>query len=407
MIGMSQIRKRLIYGILIGAGIGVIGIAIAIIWALNVVKSYEEGTNKDYIANYTTEVVMLNKDVIQGETITEDMLTTARVHISSSPADQAGYGAVGMIAKYNIPANIPLVNGMFGNQIVTIDERIQEISSVMLPTGLVEGEYIDIKIKMASGLEYVVLPQIKVEKIFGTNIWLYLDEEELYLLNSAIVDTYLNEGVTLYGVRYVDPTTQIKTGDIFVDEEGNEISISDLAKKSLYEKIEEDVTNGTVALDIPDALIKIGEDEEDNTESSEEEQNTDADLDVDTDTDENTDVDEDEEDPQEDKKYINFTDNLTDLILKYAIEYRYYVESYNKVTRTYQPSDIIMEHMRNNKYITDEAKESLNADVRRQIEEKLTQFENESGEGYQSAVSGLAEQISAQQSLRNSTLSGE
>jgi len=156
MIGMSQIRKRLIYGILIGAAVGVIGIVISIIWAVNVVKSYEEGTNKDYIANYTTEIVMLNKDVIQGETITENMLTTARVHISSAPADQAGYNAIGKIAKYNIPANIPLVNSMFGENIVTIDERIQEVSSVMLPTGLVEGEYIDIKIKMASGLEFSV-----------------------------------------------------------------------------------------------------------------------------------------------------------------------------------------------------------------------------------------------------------
>ena len=76
MIGMSQIRKRLIYGILIGAAIGIIGIAITLIWAINVVNSYKEGTNKEYVAKYTTEVVMLNRDVIQGETITDNMLYT-------------------------------------------------------------------------------------------------------------------------------------------------------------------------------------------------------------------------------------------------------------------------------------------------------------------------------------------
>jgi len=380
MIGMSQIRKRLIYGILIGAAVGVIGIVISIIWAVNVVKSYEEGTNKDYIANYTTEIVMLNKDVIQGETITENMLTTARVHISSAPADQAGYNAIGKIAKYNIPANIPLVNSMFGENIVTIDERIQEVSSVMLPTGLVEGEYIDIKIKMASGLEYVVLPQVKVERIFGTTIWLYLNEEELYLLNSAIVDTYLSDGVTLYGVRYVDPTTQIKIGD----------DTADMARLKLSKKIETDVANGAIALTIPDEVTTTT--------------TTDEAVTTDTDNVENT---TDNTTTEETPEYINFSDNLTDLILKYAIEYRYYVESYNKVERTYEPSAIVMEHMKNNKYITDEAKASLDADVRRQIEEKLEQFKTTSGDNYESAVSGLTNQVSTQQALRESTLSGQ
>jgi len=380
MIGMSQIRKRLIYGILIGAAVGVIGIVISIIWAVNVVKSYEEGTNKDYIANYTTEIVMLNKDVIQGETITENMLTTARVHISSAPADQAGYNAIGKIAKYNIPANIPLVNSMFGENIVTIDERIQEVSSVMLPTGLVEGEYIDIKIKMASGLEYVVLPQVKVERIFGTTIWLYLNEEELYLLNSAIVDTYLSDGVTLYGVRYVDPTTQIKIGD----------DTADMARLKLSKKIETDVANGAIALTIPDEVTTTT--------------TTDEAVTTDTDNVENT---TDNTTTEETPEYINFSDNLTDLILKYAIEYRYYVESYNKVERTYEPSAIVMEHMKNNKYITDEAKASLDADVRRQIEEKLEQFKTTSGDNYESAGSGLTNQVSTQQALRESTLSGQ
>jgi len=390
MIGMSQIRKRLIYGILIGVGIGIIGIAITLVWSIKVVNSYKDGTNKEYIAKYTTEVVMLNRDVIQGEKITDDMLMTARVHISSAPSDQAGYASVGRIAKYNIPANIPLINGMFGDQIITIDERIQEISSVMLPTGLSEGEYIDIKIKTASGLEYVVLPQIKVEKIFGSAIWLYLNEEELYLLNSAIVDTYLNEGVKLYGVRYVDPTTQIKIGDIFVDEEGNQISISEQAKKDLIEKIEKDVADGTVALSIPDTVLA--------------DQNVEGETD---DVDNSDNQNEETEKTEETAEYIDFRENLADLLLKYSIEYRYYVESYNKVARTYEPSDIIREHMMANEYITEKAKESLNADIRRQIEEKLVQFENQTGDKFANTVSGLNTQIAAQQAIRNSTLSGQ
>ncbi len=388
MIGMSQIRKRLIYGILIGAGIGIIGIVITVIIAARTVNSYKNGTNKEYIANYTTEVVMLNRNVVQGETIKEDMLTKARVHKSAAPTDQAGYGAVGKIAKYNIPANIPLINSMFGDNIVSVDERIQEVSSVMLPTGLSEGEYIDIKIKMASGLEYVVIPQIKVQKMSGTTIWLYLDEEELYLLNSAIVDTYLSDGVTLYGVRYVDPTTQIK-----LDEDAAE-----KAKIQLAEKIEKDVADGTAAITVPSEVSTQTETNGENAVTTSDENTTPV-TDNTTTTNETTTTDN-----TPSQEYVNFSDNLSGLLLKYAIEYRYYVESYNKMTRTYEPSAIVMEHMKANKYITDEAKASLNADIRRQIEEKIEQFKSTSGEQYETAVSGLANQITTQQTLRNSTL---
>ena len=67
--------------------------------------------------------------------------------------------------------------------------------------------------------------------------------------------------------------------------------------------------------------------------------------------------------------------------------------------------------MLENKYITEEAKESLRKSledgVRRSIEERLTQFMDDSGEKFESAVSGLQSQIAAQQSLRNSTLAGQ
>ena len=383
MIGMSQIRKRLIYGILIGAGIGIIGIAITLIWSISVVNSYKEGTNKEYIANYTTEIAMLNRDVIQGETITDDMLTYARVHIKSKPTNVVGTEIVGQIAKYNIPANIPLVATMFGTEIVSVDERIQEVNTVNLPSDLENDDYIDIKIKMASGVEYVVIPQIKVEEVRGTTILLHLNEEDLYYLNSAIVDTYLSDGGSiLYGVKYVDEDTQIKLGD--------EDTIN-TAKYELSKKIEADVANGTIALTVPAEVTDQA------TNSTEEVQADNTDAEATTDTDAETEVTQ---------EYINFTDNLSDLILKYAIEYRYYVESYNKVERTYQPSTIVMDHMKANKYITDKAKEKLSADVRRQIEEKIEQFQNTNGDNYQLAVSGLTNQITEQQTLRNSTLNG-
>ena len=49
MIGMSQIKKKMLQGIAIGAAIGVVGIGITGFVSYKIVKSYQDGTNKNYL----------------------------------------------------------------------------------------------------------------------------------------------------------------------------------------------------------------------------------------------------------------------------------------------------------------------------------------------------------------------
>lgn len=340
MIGMNQIKKRLINGILIGLGIGLVGIIVILLITNNIIKGYEEGTNKNFLKEYTSMVVSLTRDVVQGETITDDMLKTTRIHNSTTPKDAiTSKGAIlGKIAKYNIASNSTAVSGMFADKLLTEDVRIQEINSVLLPTDLTEGDYVDIRIMYPSGVEYIVLAQKQVSKIRGTTIWMDMTEEHTLLLNSAIVDTYLTAGTKLYAVRYSDPTTQIK-----VDDASQMVA----AEKYIKDKISAEVT----------ALSG---------------QPT--------------------------------TDALTDLVSKYAIEYRYYVESYNKVRASYQPNAQVLAHMQQNEYIVSQAKERLDMAARQNIERNITQFETSSGTDYEGVVSGIANSINVQQSLRNSLI---
>ena len=80
MIGMSQIKKKMFQGIAIGASIGVVGMGVMGFFMYKTIKSYQEGTNKSYNAKYTDNVAVLTKDVIQGEVISEDMISFTRVH---------------------------------------------------------------------------------------------------------------------------------------------------------------------------------------------------------------------------------------------------------------------------------------------------------------------------------------
>lgn len=364
MIGMNQIKKRLLYGILIGLSVGVIGIVITIIITNNTIKSYEEGTNENFLENFTGLVATFNRDVLQGETITSDMITMARVHVTTIPIGAASEASlVGKIAKYNIPKNITVVNSMVAESILTQDVRTQQLTAVLLPAKLTVGEYVDIRLQVPSGVEYIVLAQKQVLDISGTTIWMNLSEDELLLLNSAIVDSYMTQGSKLYAVEYADPDTQIST----------DVAGTEQARKYIEDKISGEVnsryaTNKTVT----------------------------------TTNEEGVEVTE----TQVELSAVPASE-LVDLISTYAIEYRYFVEAYNKIESTYQPNSTVRAAMQANKYVVEQAKERLSAEARTAMEASLEAFESEYSDDYQSVVSGLTSSISTQQSLRNQVLSSE
>ena len=97
-------------------------------------------------------------------------------------------------------------------------------------------------------------------------------------------------------------------------------------------------------------------------------------------------------------------DEILDIVTKYAIEYRYYVESYNKTVANYQPNAQVMAYMKENQYVVQQAKNKLNAQARQNIERSIALFENSNAEGYSSVVSGINSSVSSQQALRNQAL---
>lgn len=394
MIGMNQIKKRLIHGILIGLGVGILGIIIVLIVTNNIIKGYEEGTSEKFNEQYMTEVVTFNRDVIQGETITADMVQSAHIPLTTMPmgAYTSSGALVGQVVKYNVPRNVAIISSMIADYIVGADVRIQEINAIVLPSDLAIGEYVDIRLMMPSGIEYIVLAQKQVDDIVGSTIKMDLSEEEILTLNGAIVDSYLTNGSKLYAVKYSDPTTQIK------------ISTEEMADARTY-----------IAEKLAAELIKEGAIAENTTET--------VDKIVDTvvngvtaATDDGivlvpaTDSTETIEVPAD--KYIFSTSTLTadellELVTRYAIEYRYYIESYNKVEANYQPNSELMAYMKTNKYILDTAKERLNADIRRGMEASILNFETQTGDGYNDIVSSIENSVNVQKSLRGAALNGQ
>lgn len=211
MIGMSQLKKKTMQGIFIGLGIGVLGIGVSVFLSYRLVKSYQTGTNKSYNKKYTQDVVVCKRDIIQGEVITDNMVTVAKnINKNTIPNGAASTTGeiVGSVAKYNIAANVPVLKTMVTDEIAAADIRSQEINTVLMPTDLNIDDYVDIRIMFPNGTDYVVLAQKKIENIIGSTFWLNLAEDERLLLNSATVDSYLNQGSKLYATKYTDATSQ-------------------------------------------------------------------------------------------------------------------------------------------------------------------------------------------------------
>ena len=211
MIGMSQLKKKTMQGIFIGLGIGVLGIGVSVFLSYRLVKSYQTGTNKSYNKKYTQDVVVCKRDIIQGEVITDNMVTVAKnINKNTIPNGAASTTGeiVGSVAKYNIAANVPVLKTMVTDEIAAADIRSQEINTVLMPTDLNIDDDVDIRIMFPNGTDYVVLAQKKIENIVGSTFWLNLAEDERLLLNSATVDSYLNQGSKLYATKYTDATSQ-------------------------------------------------------------------------------------------------------------------------------------------------------------------------------------------------------
>ena len=211
MIGMSQIKKKTIQGIVIGASVGIVVAVGVSVFSFFTIKSYKDGTNKNYIKNYTTPVVVLKRNVVQGEIITADMIETVNVNNRTVPTGVVSSGSVvGLSAKYNIAAKVPITGDMVSDEVVAADVRDVEINTVLMPSDLVEGDTVDIRIMYPNGTDYIVLAQKNIDKIYDTTFWMKLSEDEIQLLNSAVVDSFLNSGSKLYALRYTDSDAQVK-----------------------------------------------------------------------------------------------------------------------------------------------------------------------------------------------------
>lgn len=119
--------------------------------------------------------------------------------------------AVGKTLKVAVGARMPMTTGMLSAyEQVPDDLRLNEFGIFSIPMKLEKADFVDVRIKFATGEDYVVLSKKKVLDIdrVNTRLWMALDEKELLTMSSALIDLIFQEGAALYLLEYVEPDLQ-------------------------------------------------------------------------------------------------------------------------------------------------------------------------------------------------------
>ncbi|MCI8759856.1 MAG: hypothetical protein HFJ34_01815 [Clostridia bacterium] len=124
--------------------------------------------------------------------------------------------SVPLVAKVSMKKNTLITTELLSksDNPVQDDVRKQEYNMVILPMDLVTGDYIDVRIMLPSGQDYIIVSKKEVEipQINGIDsedtIWINLSEDEILHMSCAIIDAYQIKGSKIYATKYTEAGMQ-------------------------------------------------------------------------------------------------------------------------------------------------------------------------------------------------------
>ena len=124
--------------------------------------------------------------------------------------------SVPLVAKVNMKANTLITTELLSksDNVVRDDMRKQEYNMLVLPMDLVTGDYVDVRIMLPSGQDYIVVSkkEVTIPNIGGVDsqdtVWMNLTEDEILHMSCAIIDAYQVKGSKIYATKYTEAGMQ-------------------------------------------------------------------------------------------------------------------------------------------------------------------------------------------------------
>ncbi|MCH1638787.1 SAF domain-containing protein [Paenibacillus timonensis] len=157
-----------------------------------------------------TRILVAARPIPAGKTLGNGDIQAVEVVHALVPSDsfKDPQMVVGKIAKIDLQSNTPLIASMLYEEgPIPRDLRMQEFNVIQLPTHLQKDQVVDVRINFPTGEDYIVLSKKKVRDLSGMIVRLEINEPEILMASSAIIDAYL-QGAKLYALPYIEPGLQ-------------------------------------------------------------------------------------------------------------------------------------------------------------------------------------------------------
>ena len=235
------------------------------------------------------KVYVVSSNIKSGETISYDKLKQISVTTSVIPDNVLSFELTeNTIAKIDLNKGTIVTNNMVqeSDNKTTSDLRKQEYNMVILPSQIQSGDYIDIRLRLSNGVDYIVASKKKVEipTIDGVEsanaIIVNMNETETMVMANAIIEAYIDKGSLLYATTYVEPgmqtsviPTYVPSGTVQSAINANS-NIEQEAKNALFARYNQNAGTRTNIID--STLAQYAQDRVDNIEEGVQEQITKA-----------------------------------------------------------------------------------------------------------------------------------
>ena len=130
-----------------------------------------------------------------------------------------------VIAKVAMTANTVITSSLVvrTDEVQTNDVRTQEYNMLVLPTELGPEDYVDVRLMLPNGQDFIVvskkrvgIPQTSDGTYMADTITMNLAEDETISMSAAIVEAYKINGSKIYVTKYTDPAIQEKSIETFI-----------------------------------------------------------------------------------------------------------------------------------------------------------------------------------------------
>lgn len=234
-------------------------------------------------------VYVVAQDIKSGETVSYEKLIKRSIQNVAIPENVLSVELTEKtIAKIDLKIGTVITDNMVqeSDDKTTADIRKQEYNTIILPTQIQSGDYIDVRLRLSNGVDYIVVSKKKVEipQIDGVDsansININLNETEIMVMSNAIIEAFIDKGSLLYATTYAEPgmqssviPTYVPSGTVQSALNANP-NIEQEAKNALFARYNQNASTRTNVID--GTLVQYAQDRVDNIEEGVQEQITKA-----------------------------------------------------------------------------------------------------------------------------------